>query len=714
MINLRSVYRSLNPIVILGVLLLAAAGAEAQTRNYLIVTAPDYHGSAALNTFIQHKQGMELNVSTYVVPSGTTNTAIRAYIRSLWSGATAPGFVLLVGDTDGSTSTAATIPHFTGGGSKSAPTDLPYGCMGTDDDWQSEFPVGRFSVRNTTQLQAVTEKTIFLENGVFSDPDYVRRAAFLATDDGGALAEQTHEWVIDRYLTPAQYQPIRIYAAQGGGTADITAAVNNGCLWVNYFGHSSSSGWWSPSFNQSNVNALSNNGLYGLAFGFSCNTANFPTAECFGETWIRAPQKGSAAYLSASTFIYYGGDEWESSRRLEKHFWQSTFDDGFWEVGPAWRKALSYLCADSAFSLDVKRNMCEMFVLLGDPSLKLPQFSPGPDPVVHVRSPNGGEAWRIGEQYEIRWSAFDDVEVTSVDLFLSTDSGATFPVTITSGLPNSGSYSWTAPSYYTDQCRVKVVAFDADGNAGEDVSDADFEITPYGPRVIYDFPMNSDPGWSPQGLWAFGVPTGGGGSHGSPDPTSGHSGSYVYGYNLAGDYESSMPERYLTTQALNLAGYSDTKLTFWRWLGVEQPSYDHAKVQVSTNGTSWTTVWENTAQFEDGAWTYQEIDISAVADDKPFVVIRWVMGTTDYAWEFCGWNIDDVQITGVPPLLPGDLNCDGMLDVNDIVPFALALTDPPGYAATYPVCSEFLADLNADGLRDGQDVAALVALLVGS
>jgi hypothetical protein len=695
-----------------GLVVLVLSSSVLAGGNYLIVTAPAYEGSAPLNAFVSHKTALGFNVTTYVVPTGTSNTTLRAYIRSLWLTPHAPAYVLLIGDTDGPTSGADTVPHFTGGGSKSAPTDWPYGCMDPGDDWQPEIPVGRFSVRTVGQLQAVVEKTIVVETGQFLDPEYVLRAAFLAPSDSSAEAEATHDWVIDNYLTPAGYQPIRIYTAQGGTTADVATAINNGCLWVNYFGHSSSSGWWEPSFVQSDVNALMNDGLYGLVFGFSCSSASYPAAECFGETWIRASLKGSAAYISASTFIYYGGSAWESSRRMEKYFWESFFEDNIWEIGPAWMAGLNRLLNDPYFDISVKRNMFEMFPILGDPSLRLPTFIVGEDPILRLRAPDGGEVWGIGEQHDIRWRAYDDVGVIGVDLFLSLDEGVTYPITIATDLLNTEVYSWTVGSYYSNKCRIKVVGRDADGHAGFDASDANFTITPFGPQVIYNFPMSTNPGWTAQTLWAFGSPTGGGGAHGCHDPTSGHTGWNVYGYNLAGDYQNSLPEKYLTTTALNLTGTTGTKLTFWRWLGVESPSYDHARVQVSANGTSWTTVWENTTEVSDGAWQYQEIDISSVADNQPTVYIRWVMGTTDSMWEFCGWNIDDVQIIGTPTPLRGDMNCDGARESDDVAPFALALTDPGAYAGQYPECTEFQADVNADGRCDGEDIQELVRLLL--
>ena len=39
--------------------------------------------------------------------------------------------------------------------------------------------------------------------------------------------------------------------------------------------------------------------------------------------------------------------------------------------------------------------------------------------------------------------------------------------------------------------------------------------------------------------------------------------------------------------------------------------YDHAYVRASTDGASWVTVWENTEEITDSAWTQIGVDISS-------------------------------------------------------------------------------------------------------
>ncbi|MHC4676045.1 MAG: BACON domain-containing protein, partial [Planctomycetota bacterium] len=171
------------------------------------------------------------------------------------------------------------------------------------------------------------------------------------------------------------------------------------------------------------------------------------------------------------------------------------------------------------------------------------------------------------------------------------------------------------------------------------------------PSVLADtvvcFPLDTDPGWSIEAQWAFGIPLGRGSHCG--DPTSGYTGANVYGYNLGGDYTNGMPAYRLTTTSLNCSGHGNVTLNFWRWLGVESASFDHANVAVSNNGSTWTSVWEHTGDsFCDGDWVECTYDISAVADNQPTVYIRWTMGPTDGFLTYPGWNIDDICLFGDP------------------------------------------------------------------
>jgi predicted secreted protein len=175
-----------------------------------------------------------------------------------------------------------------------------------------------------------------------------------------------------------------------------------------------------------------------------------------------------------------------------------------------------------------------------------------------------------------------------------------------------------------------------------------------GGELVYSWNLDEDPGWTAEGQWAFGKPTGGGGagesaggwsmSFGSPDPTSGYTGDNVYGVNLNGNYTPNTGEQNLTTTAIDCSDLTGITLRFWRWLGVEQSVYDHAYIRISTDLQTWQEVWQNSESLSDSEWKRASYDISQYADGQPTVYIRWVMGTTDQGLEACGWNIDDVEI----------------------------------------------------------------------
>ena len=174
-------------------------------------------------------------------------------------------------------------------------------------------------------------------------------------------------------------------------------------------------------------------------------------------------------------------------------------------------------------------------------------------------------------------------------------------------------------------------------------------VPPAPTSVFASVSMNSDPLWTTQGQWAWGQPTGGGGAWGGPDPSSGCTGTTVYGYNLVGDYANSLSTTNLTSAPFDCTGWLGVQLRFRRWLGVESSSYDKARLQVSNDSSTWTELWGNpNIPLSDAEWILCQYPLGSLADNASTVYLRWVMGPTDSSYVFCGWNIDDVQLLGYP------------------------------------------------------------------
>jgi len=160
--------------------------------------------------------------------------------------------------------------------------------------------------------------------------------------------------------------------------------------------------------------------------------------------------------------------------------------------------------------------------------------------------------------------------------------------------------------------------------------------------------------WYMTGEFQIDEPAGLGGGSGYSDPTFAYSGNRILGSDLTGlgyhrgDYENSIGfnEEYAQSPMINCTNYNNTILRFYRYLGIDSYQYDDVSIEIIT-ADSTKTVWTNTNNsITDTVWTEQIIDISDIADYNK-IIIRFITGPTDHAEQYCGWNIDDVMVTGI-------------------------------------------------------------------
>jgi hypothetical protein len=105
-------------------------------------------------------------------------------------------------------------------------------------------------------------------------------------------------------------------------------------------------------------------------------------------------------------------------------------------------------------------------------------------PVADLTAPDGGEMWMGGSSQNIVWDMLDaqtPMDQLVVDLYYSTNSGATFPNTIVTGLSgflsNPCTYNWNpVDSVDSTQVRVRVIVTDTDAMTDQDDSLGDFTI----------------------------------------------------------------------------------------------------------------------------------------------------------------------------------------------------------------------------------------------
>jgi hypothetical protein len=97
-------------------------------------------------------------------------------------------------------------------------------------------------------------------------------------------------------------------------------------------------------------------------------------------------------------------------------------------------------------------------------------------PAVQILAPNGGEVWYWNEVHQIQWNSIDNIGVDSINVYLSIDSGLTYPYRIVHFSTNDSLYNWVIPQLNSNKCLIKVIAYDLSANAGFDTSDSCFTI----------------------------------------------------------------------------------------------------------------------------------------------------------------------------------------------------------------------------------------------
>jgi subtilisin-like proprotein convertase family protein len=298
-----------------------ASGAGTGAVGMLVVAHDDFAGALQPLLDWKEKTGFKVELlRTSDVGPSPTDVQVKAEIQERYHGWSDPplGFVLLVGDTD-------FCPIHTGsGGGGSQVTDNWYACL-DGPDYLPDVAVARISTRTPGETADVVNKLLTYERATFGATEWIKTAGFIGTNDSGhiGLIEGTHDWCIDTYYTPSGYLPTpwshggescdRHYHTYGASTADIAASIDAGRSIVNYSGHGSTTSWEGPtaygSYDQADVLANTNDGMYPFVISNACITGTLELPECFGETWQRASRRGAVAFWGASNNSYWDEDD---------------------------------------------------------------------------------------------------------------------------------------------------------------------------------------------------------------------------------------------------------------------------------------------------------------------------------------------------------------------------------------------------------------------
>ncbi|MDD3374911.1 MAG: C25 family cysteine peptidase, partial [Candidatus Omnitrophica bacterium] len=296
--------------------------------DYLVIRSQAFINSASFNSWLNHRVlqaggahtigviSLETLYSAY--SSGTNQQRIKNCISFLYQNWRQSAniaditYLLLIGDADyGSEAQSWFMPTWDSNNQTTGITgDNKYGCLIGNDDIP-ELLIGRFPIKDETELSTIINKTLSFENNPpQGENHYGTRHLFL-----GGSAEALYPssngaryTLLENYQESEEYNNREVYNNHYPNFTFIhhdpmihDLINNKGVLTIAYNGNDGTEEGWQPE--NIDLDALNNtNDIPALVISASSRTARFDWIEgdCFGERWIKKTNGGALAFLGPS------------------------------------------------------------------------------------------------------------------------------------------------------------------------------------------------------------------------------------------------------------------------------------------------------------------------------------------------------------------------------------------------------------------------------
>lgn len=177
-------------------------------------------------------------------------------------------------------------------------SDNYYGYIEGNDSYP-EVLVGRFSAEDESQVMIQVNRVIEYEQRPVISQAYSNSVGVGSSEGPGDDGEYDYQHLrnIRQGLLDYTYtNGYELYdGSQGGEDADgnpnapdLHVLLQEGMGLINYTGHGSSLSCSSSGYSSSDVNQLTNTGVYPFFWSVACVNGDFTDATCFAETWLRA------------------------------------------------------------------------------------------------------------------------------------------------------------------------------------------------------------------------------------------------------------------------------------------------------------------------------------------------------------------------------------------------------------------------------------------
>lgn len=603
-----------------------------------------------------------------------------------------------------------------------------------DIDFYAEVNVGRIPWSDSATVASICAKSVAFEQN--EDLTYKRNILLLGayywsdTDNAVLMEEKTDQLWMSSWTKTRMYEQYSGYYSSY--ECDLPLNHDNVMsVWpegkyafVNWAGHGSSTacficGMGAPHFISAGDCPSLNDDYPAIIFAAACSNSDTDDLN-IGQAML---QHGAVGFLG-STKVAYGTHGWDepadgSTPTMDYLFTTKVTSEQF-SQGAAHQEALRTMYQQGYWDYP-KYETCEWGALWGNPNLSM-----GPPPFLRIIPANDPPEYlapRTETTVNVKvYEGTEDVVPDTALLHYRYDGGTwiTAPLVAESGdlyaatLP-AAECSDTPEFYFSIEGTVSGVV-----TSPQDAPSHFYAATVATVTLLLSDDFETDLGWTVEslalesGAWERGVPAGDG-ERGDPVTDFDGSGQCFLTGNGPGDNDVDGGPTRLISPAFDLRGMSDPVLTYARYWYNDDCDLDRLRIEITDDdGTTWKLI-ESVAHFEDepAVWVKRSVHIADYVDLTEAVRVRFC------AMDQPNNSVDEAAVDAVSLVEvachtphPGDMNCDGIVDYDDIDPFVTALSCPGGSPDCWdPSCAWLNGDCNGDNDVSYADIDEFVGLI---
>jgi len=321
---------------------------------------------AAVENLIRTHHITGLQCTVEILPNPATTSAIKTAITDNYdTGVTR--FAMIVG-------THSEMPSYSWGGQLG---DYWYACL-LGGDLMPEIAVGRLT-GTSAQIEHQVDKIIsgYMEYN-FDDGN---ETGIIPSETVLAAHSEQYPGKYTQCCNEIAAYPYslcditftKVYPPEGGTAAMVSNAINNGVGTVGYRGHGDVTYWsWSPGWNASNINALTNTFMPPV-FNICCYSGAYTSgSDCLAESWQFATN-GASGNLAAIDPSYT-----DANHDYMKQMYIATYDSGVFRMGESIMLATVYIVNHHASFGEAN---AKMYVWFGDAAQDIWTFDTADEPL---------------------------------------------------------------------------------------------------------------------------------------------------------------------------------------------------------------------------------------------------------------------------------------------------------------------------------------------